>query len=61
MYYIWILIFSAQPWVLIPAMFGLFGTEAEEAAHDFSLIVVVIVIILIVGISGFLLLNHLFY
>lgn len=53
MWFFWMLMFGAQPWLVLPAILGLFGKEAEDAAETFSIgaliaLVFVVVIVLIV-------------
>jgi hypothetical protein len=55
MYFVWMLLFGAQPWLVLLAVFGLLGKDAEKAAEDFSigaLIVLVIVVAIVLVVYG---------
>lgn len=53
MYFFWLLMFGAQPWLVLPATLGLFGKDGEEAAEHFSIAAAVLLVIVIVLFLGY--------
>ncbi len=37
MYWLWYFLFCGQPYLIIPAVLGCFGSDAKKAAEDLSL------------------------
>ncbi|MBY0548762.1 MAG: hypothetical protein K2W95_15940 [Candidatus Obscuribacterales bacterium] len=48
MQFLWMLIFSAQPWTLLPAVLGWFGKDAEDAAETYGIGVAIVLVIILV-------------
>lgn len=49
MYWFWIALFVLQPILVIPAYYGLFGKEAEQAAGDAAVLFGVGLLVLVVA------------
>lgn len=59
MKFFWYLLFGAQPWILLLAMMGFFGKEAEEAANEMAAGLAVVLLVILVAVALFLLGQHL--
>lgn len=49
MYFFWLMLMTAQPWLMLVGVFGLLGKDAERAAKDLATFAGILAILLIIA------------